>query len=168
MQPHTLIALLVTAAGGTAKVARDMRSPSFQGTLHKICSGHVRSPKRESAERIAQFFNIPVDAVYDPAAAQRVAEERQLKLPLQAQEPPALYRVDPIGTAPERDPAPQFKRELDAVGRLLREVAPELRRPLGAMLDSWAQAGGAPELRDSIEHLLRAASAFPRDQGHAT
>ena len=155
MEPHDLIRQLVEAAGGTARVAREMRAPTFQGTLHKICSGHVKSPTRRSAERISRFFGIPVDAVYKASVAQQVAASRQLSTPLAVREAAPTYSVVRALPPPNRPPDPLYRRELDAVATLLRQVAPELRQPLGVLLETWARAGGAPEMRASLECLLR-------------
>lgn len=70
-----LIDTLVRNAGGALAVAKAMKAPTFQGTLHKIASGNVTAPSRKSAERIASFFGIPVDALYDDNVATRVHEE---------------------------------------------------------------------------------------------
>lgn len=75
MKPHELVSMLVAAHGGSLPVAKAMGKPSFQGTLYKIADGKVTSPQRSSAERIAKFFGIPVDALYDEAVATRVAQE---------------------------------------------------------------------------------------------
>lgn len=73
---HELIARLVKEAGGSLPVAKAMRAESFQGTLHKIAAGRVEQPSRASAERIANHFRIPVDALYDDAVASSVFAER--------------------------------------------------------------------------------------------
>jgi hypothetical protein len=69
MKASDFIAWLVQRAGGTLAVAKRMRQPGFQPTLHKICAGQVASPTRASAERIASHFNIPVDAIYSDETA---------------------------------------------------------------------------------------------------
>lgn len=76
VKPYELIRRLVNDAGGPTRVARQMRRPTFQGTLHKIVNGKVRAPERPSAELIADYFKIPVEAVYDGEVAGRVAQER--------------------------------------------------------------------------------------------
>lgn len=69
MSPHVLIAALVARAGGSLAVAKAMRRPGFQGTLHNICAGNVTNPARSSGKRIAEHFSIPIDAVYDADVA---------------------------------------------------------------------------------------------------
>lgn len=75
-QPHELVHRLVEDAKGSYAVARAMKAPNFQGTLFKFCAGKVAQPTRETAERIANHFGIPVDAIYDPKVATKVWRER--------------------------------------------------------------------------------------------
>jgi hypothetical protein len=76
VKPYQFVAALVEAAGGPFRVARAMRAPSFQPTLHKFVNGQVANPKRPTAERIAKHFRIPVDAIYDERVATQLAKER--------------------------------------------------------------------------------------------
>jgi DNA-binding XRE family transcriptional regulator len=80
VKPYQLINKLVEAEGGSLPVAKAMKAPSFQGTLHKFINGHVDSPSRSTAERIARHFRIPVDAVYDEKLAAKIALERKIEL----------------------------------------------------------------------------------------
>lgn len=73
MRWHELVNALVTKSGGSYAVARAMRRPTFQGTLHKIATGKVDSPSRQSAERIAAHFRIDVNAMYDDRLASQEA-----------------------------------------------------------------------------------------------
>ncbi len=75
MKSHELVNALVERAGGALRVAKAMGSQSFQPTLFRVCSGLVSSPKRETAEKIAKHFGIPVDAIYDDKLATRIAAE---------------------------------------------------------------------------------------------
>jgi DNA-binding XRE family transcriptional regulator len=75
MKPHELVAALVRATGKpTLQVATEMHSATFQGTLHKFINGRVPSPSRTTAERIARYFDLPVDALYSVAVATRIAK----------------------------------------------------------------------------------------------
>lgn len=72
--PRTLIATLIAQRGmSELEAAKAMRSATFQGTLHRFLHDETRSPSRATAEVIAKYFRLPVDAVYDPAVAARVA-----------------------------------------------------------------------------------------------
>lgn len=93
MDPHRLIARLVQDAGGALPVAKAMGKPTFQGTLHKICAGGVASPKRDSAQRIADHFKIPVDALYDPQVADAVWAARFGSAAPMTVRPPAVTQL---------------------------------------------------------------------------
>lgn len=97
MEPYQLIARLVRDTGlSTMQVARDIDCASFQGTLHKYINGQVPNPTRNTASKIAKHFGLPVDAIYDKAAAERIARERgllDLVTPLKVAEPTANFMV---------------------------------------------------------------------------
>jgi hypothetical protein len=78
MKPHEFVNALVQQNGGEFAVARAMGKTTFQGTLYKFCKGQVPNPTRPTAERIAQHFLLPVDAIYDEKVASKFAEERLL------------------------------------------------------------------------------------------
>lgn len=80
MKSHDLIRALVEQGGGTLPVAKAMRAPQFQGTLHKICAGHVAAPSHRSAERIAKHFKLPLEAIYDDNVATAIARERGIEV----------------------------------------------------------------------------------------
>jgi len=85
---HQLVSLLLAQKGlNPNAAARAMcASLSFQPTLHKFLQGHVASPKRSTAERIAKFLDLPVDAIYDHKLAHSIAKERGLLPAAQAPE----------------------------------------------------------------------------------
>jgi len=97
IKPHQLIAELVRHTGkSTLQVAKEMHSPSFQGTLHKYINGLVPNPSRPTAAKIAKYFDLPVDAVYDQAQATKAAKDRGIALPSKAwgvAEPTAIYNA---------------------------------------------------------------------------
>jgi hypothetical protein len=55
-----------------------MGKPSFQGTLHKFCSGAVKEPTHRNAAFIADHFGIDREAMFSAAVA--TAEARRLGL----------------------------------------------------------------------------------------
>lgn len=131
MQPHELIRELVHRAGGELRVAKAMHNAAFQGTLHKLCHGNVRSPKRETAERIAAHFDLPVDALYDAAVATRIYAER-FGGPAVTQ-PPALYRVR--APAPPAAPVPPpLSAGAETLGRLYDSMSEEEQHRLRLLL----------------------------------
>lgn len=79
MVPHQLITELIRATKkSTLQVAAEMDKPSFQGTLHKFASGNVPNPSHATARKIADYFNLPIEAIYDKSAATHIARERGL------------------------------------------------------------------------------------------
>lgn len=155
MIPHELVAELVRRTGKSVlQVATEMHRPSFQATLHKFIHGDVTSPSRATAERISTYFGIPTDALYDKAAARKVAEERGvqasasapkddgLRLSRAVQEAPSPYRV-----TGRRD----FPDSLKArIGRLSDDQWQSLQSVVTAFLDAVAPpgAGKAQDLDD--------------------
>lgn len=76
MKPHELVKALIDASGKSGpQIAREMGRAGFQGTLHKFAAGLVVSPARRTAERIARYFNLPIDAMYDDVVATRIGRE---------------------------------------------------------------------------------------------
>lgn len=100
MSPHKLIKRLVEDAGGTLPVAKAMGTPGFQPTLHKICSGRVRSPSHETARRIADHFGLDVLAVYDESVAASEWARRYGELPSNEEPHGSLPRPARPGRAP--------------------------------------------------------------------
>jgi transcriptional regulator with XRE-family HTH domain len=77
------------------QIAKEMDSESFQGTLHKYVNGRVPSPTQRTARKIADYFEVPIDAIYTKAAAEKVAAERAA----------AKFLPSAPGTAPAADAA---------------------------------------------------------------
>lgn len=81
MKPHELVAALFAERKDITSVsalARAIHNQGFQGTLHKFLAGQVPHPTAATASRIAKFFQIPLEALYDSKVATRIARERGL------------------------------------------------------------------------------------------
>ena len=79
MTPQELVDRLIKATGKSQlAVAKEMDKPGFQGTLHKFVSGTVASPTHETAAKIARYFEIPIEALYQESVASQVAATRGL------------------------------------------------------------------------------------------
>lgn len=83
VKPHELICRLVVEHGlaprvglGALPLAKALGRPQLQPSLHKFMAGDVTEPQRSTAESLAAYFEIPVDAVYDERVATRIARER--------------------------------------------------------------------------------------------
>ena len=153
VDPDLLIKRLVMRAGGSLPVARAMGMPSFQGTLNKLMNGRVKSPQRSTAERIARHFRFPVEAVYDPDLAEKVAAElgvadssgpargqrEDARSPAQTAEPPARYNVT-SNDMTMAEAVTQLARSVAAMSRIDRAQL----QPLLSLLTS------EPEARNEI------------------
>lgn len=77
MKPHELLQHLAEATGlATLELATQIHKPTFQGTLYRLMLGESKAPKRETAKRIAAYFEIPIDALYEDSIATEVAAAR--------------------------------------------------------------------------------------------
>lgn len=85
MHPYELVRALVQEQARHGKsvteIAREMHSRNFQGTLHKFLSGQVHEPSRTTAERIARYFKLPLEALYDVRVSTAEAARRGLPSP---------------------------------------------------------------------------------------
>lgn len=135
-KPHEVIARLVSDAGGSYAVAKAMKAPSFQGTLHKFCAGNVAAPTRATAARIARHFGIPAEALYDGHVATKVWLERVEGRPASAiAAPPPLPPRDFSEPRAVSDPEWQViedmrtypKNERDELARQIHARAEEFR-----------------------------------------
>lgn len=157
MKAHEFIKWLVYRAGGPLPVAKAMRTPGFQPTLHKICAGHVASPKRASAERIAAHFGIPVDAVYNDALAKRLHEA--MRSPSMSKPDDAWpSRAPPAWPAGIQMPRRSTREVLEDLAGLLAAIpTPPRRSAIAALLASFAHEAGAPEYVDILSVALQPA-----------
>lgn len=80
MKPYELICALVVKRKiskrvglGAYPLAVAMGKPGMQPTLQKFMRGQVANPDRTTAEPIAAFFGIPVDALYSEKLATELA-----------------------------------------------------------------------------------------------
>lgn len=129
---------LVDRSGGAQAVARAMGSMSFQSTLHRFASGQVDTPNRASAERIAKHFGIPLEACYDPQAAQ-ITYDRLTKAPQPTQPNDANCVAD--------------------LAAMLAPLPPSTRAACGALLAALANnPGEALSIAAQINALLAVAS----------
>lgn len=106
MEPHELVAALIRKTGkSTLQVAIEMDRASFQGTLHKYINGGVRSPSHTTAKKIADYFGLNIEALYDRAHAAKAAKDHDVDIVvwdgksgqtttfIQAKESSAEYRI---------------------------------------------------------------------------
>ncbi len=148
MEPHKLIAHLVALSGGALRVCKAMNAESMQPTVSRFIAGQVKSPSRRTAEKLAAYFKIPVDALYDPRVAAQVFD-RQFGQPTEA----ANLTREVIERASRGDP---LSEALKTLASELTAADEPTRQAAGAMLLGMANAPMSAELlADQIKGLLR-------------
>lgn len=76
MKPFELIAALMHREGlGPLPLAKKMGKAKLQPQIHRFSRGEVANPDRSTAVPLAEFFHIPVEAIYDERIATEVARE---------------------------------------------------------------------------------------------
>lgn len=132
VKPHELIAALMDREGiGPLPLAKRLRKPELQPQIHRFISGAVASPKASTALPLADYFNLPLEAIYDEQVATDIAKQRGIEaLPPK----PAKKRGD--SKAP-----PVFAKQIAA---WLANFPPEERdqavKNLRAALSNFSQA----------------------------
>lgn len=137
VKPHELIAALVERTGRSLlQIAEDMApGRNFQPTLFRFTTGQVANPSRATAKRIADYFDLPVDALYDARLASQLAQARGLAPATssapQVQEADARYVVAASGDAawPDR-----------SVGRRIARLSDNQRAHLTALVIAFLDA----------------------------
>lgn len=161
MSPKDLIGLLMRAEGKNPNsLAAAMGMPQMQGQIHRFLAGEVKSPRRETAERFARYFDIPVDAVYDAGTALLVAQQRGLADGvLMAASGSSAYAATPDERVVVDVPASPLGTSMpleDAVRVLaaaLSEADPVTRQAAGVYLSSLA---ADPDRADWVASRIRA------------
>jgi DNA-binding XRE family transcriptional regulator len=76
MKPFELVAALMHREGlGPLPLAKKIGKAKLQPQIHRFSRGEVANPDRTTAVPIAEYFNIPVEAIYDERIATEVARE---------------------------------------------------------------------------------------------
>jgi hypothetical protein len=137
MQPHQLIAALMHAQQlRTNALAASMRKPALQPSIHRFLAGQVKEPARSTAEPLAAFFNIPVEALYNPVEAARIAKQRGLSV---VDWPPKQARA-----RPSKDAA-GGSAKVAAIIKMMQELSPS---EAAAIAEHFAGPSDASRKRD--------------------
>lgn len=149
MKPHELVNALYKQRKDISSVsalARAMHNQAFQGTLHKFLTGQVPHPTASTAGKIAKFFQLPLEALYDSKVATRVAKERGLikegALTARVDEDESPYRAPPQNWPFKNITATQITGlSPAALHQLERLIAAYIGGPLPAFgdHDSWRE-----------------------------
>lgn len=173
MQPHELVQKLFQARKDITSVsalARAIHNQSFQGTLHKFLSGKTASPDQATAARIAKFFGLPIEAIYDAKVATRIAQERGLLdgkegLQLAVRETKETYAPAPAAwpfkTVSATDLA---KLSPPAMRQLERLIVAFIGGPVPTEVDGETWRNAARALATSMDQGIR---ALPDDEVRA-
>lgn len=77
MEPRTLLKALMDAKElNPNSLARALNNKPPQPQIYRFLEGISKEPKRSTMEPIAAYFQVPVDAFFDPSIAETVAAER--------------------------------------------------------------------------------------------
>lgn len=99
MEPKELLQRLMDERGlNPNSLAAATKHKTTQPQVYRFLNGLVKEPKRSTWEPVAQLFRVPVEAFFDPAAAERAWAER-LNAPTgwtPSQHPPEGVIVRPV------------------------------------------------------------------------
>lgn len=111
VKPYQLFASLMHETKmRTSALARAMGKPKLQPSLHRYLRGEVPMPERTTAAPLAQYFGLPVDAVYEEGVATTIAKQRGLQL---VDWPPKTARAEKPAVTDDRVKA--LVREINAM-----------------------------------------------------
>lgn len=151
VKPHELVKALADRTNKSVRqIAVEMGGATFQGTLHKFIHGHTRTPDRVTAQRIAKYFGLSVEALYDERAATQAAREHgvikgAVAAPLAREEPPRYgLPLVPIATAKRARFSAAVQRRIDA---LAPEQVTALEAIIVAALDAMGDKSAAQKRR---------------------
>jgi hypothetical protein len=145
MKPHELIKLLADRTGKpTLQLAKDIHKATFQGTLHKLINGNVPKPTQPTAKRIADYFGLPLDAMYDERVATQIAIERGLVYPQPVAAAPPVAARESTPAAPT--PITRARRTLPpAILDRMQDLSQAQMEALTAMVKAYLD-GVAPQV----------------------
>jgi hypothetical protein len=118
VKPYQLIAALMARAKlGSLPLAKRMNRPELQSQIYRFSHGDVASPERTTAAPLAEFFGLPIDAIYDEKLATAIAKERGI-VAMPPAEPAARKRTSrPSGPSDEAMKIARLYDKLDDVER---------------------------------------------------
>lgn len=132
MKPHQLIAALMLGEGlNPSSLARKIKRPELQPTIHRFVHGKTADPDRSTAEPLAAYFRVPTDAIYSEKVASLIAKERGLQavtLPAPSRKKTVTERTEP----PDANGTDDLQlKEMEAeLLTTLRTLSPEKRLAL--------------------------------------
>lgn len=124
-------------------LAVKLRNRSLQSHVYRYLKGIAKQPKLDTLRPIAEHFNVPVAAFYDPELAEQVAIDRGL-----LEGSPVKAKPLTEETRPETD---AFDAALEVIAKALTEVDEEARALVGHSLSRLAQ--DPSKLRNIAQHI---------------
>ena len=135
VKPHQLIAGLMQKAGlGPSPLAKKMGKPKLQPQIHRFVNGQVANPERKTALPLAEYFGLPLEAIYDEKLATKIAAERGIQVPPAAPEkpPPTRRRKDAAAPVAEATNLLLIAKVREAVREAVRAEVRALREEMAS------------------------------------
>lgn len=102
MKPHQLFAALAARQQlKTLQLAKAMGRPKLQPQLHRFLKGEVASPAATTAQPLAAYFKLPLEAVYDEKKATEIA--KALGITALPEQPPAVKKPKAVKSGGDFD-----------------------------------------------------------------
>lgn len=142
VKPYQLIAALMHAEGlGSLPFAKKLGKPGLQSQIHRFVNGGVDEPANSTAQPIAAYFKLPLEAMYQEKVATAIARERGItELP---PAPPAPARKRKQATTP-------FDRDTMKIASRYAKLPAEARRQFWHLLQA-AEAGAASKPQEVMD-----------------
>lgn len=147
MKTQELIAELVRRGGGELPVAKAMRKPTFQSTLHRLVNGDTTNLRRPTAQRIADHFGLPIETFYSERLAAQALEEL-LGKPLDSPPPKSTLVTELVD---------KLAVLMDALGSMERELIAQRFAVLAQAPDSLKARQALAEALNTPTKLRKAA-----------
>ncbi|MDT7834991.1 hypothetical protein [Aquabacterium sp. OR-4] len=129
MEPRTMLQQMMNSLNyNTNSLARATRGKTKQPQIHRFLKGDAKEPKRSTWMPVAALLEIPVDAFYDPRAADAAWEDFQRRRGEGWSLPPAEdvkpSRADDVAMIVRRLPEAAQLEVLGFAARLLAASLP--------------------------------------------
>lgn len=136
----------MTRAGlNPTSLSKAVHGKTKQPQIHRFVAGTAIEPKRSTLQPVADHFGIPVDALFDPREASRVAQQ---------------LGIGPDASTQHLAPAPaptglSLHDAMERVGVALAQAMPaDDRAELADVMAMWARYEGKDKYRKAAEELL--------------
>lgn len=138
-----------------------------QSQIHKYLNNAIKEPKRTTLEPLALFFEIPLNAFYDPDLAQRLAQQLGLARPPTTFDYSEAEVIVPLTTREERAAYIFPKQQLGVRGlihqfrTLLEHQPPGVRMSVVAIMKDIAERADDATFAESMIDRILGALGMP-------